>query len=243
MSAAAPTGSSRGDVVSIPSSARSAPNLVASRVSPSSAGGSSLASSRAQASSASPVASSAAAPQKIVQTIAPRSKTTEQAGEDSASVLPATWPSPQGATSSQKAANIINLPASPAPGSQSSSARTDTGVVLASATEEVADSGSSSAGNTSAVASGRFGHDPDYRWLRGRLEYSQIDRCWKLRYIPIDGETDSYGGSVMLAETPKLSGFERGDFVEIRGRVVPPQSGGKTFAAGYEVSDIQRLGT
>ncbi|MDZ7617026.1 MAG: hypothetical protein U1E05_08480, partial [Patescibacteria group bacterium] len=44
---------------------------------------------------------------------------------------------------------------------------------------------------------GQYGFDPSYAWLRGRLEYSQVDRRWKLRYIPVDGNTDQYGGSVV----------------------------------------------
>jgi hypothetical protein len=88
----------------------------------------------------------------------------------------------------------------------------------------------------------RYGHDPAYCWLIGRLEYSQADRRWKLRYIPIDGTTDEFGGSVMLADTPLLSGYERGDFVEIHGRPLASQTDAKTFAAAYEISQIRHLG-
>jgi len=85
-----------------------------------------------------------------------------------------------------------------------------------------------------------YGHDPAYGWLRGKLEYSQIDSRWKLRYIPIDGKTDKYGGSVVLADPALLGGCERGDFVEINGRLggQDPKNG---FAPTYHPAEVKRL--
>ncbi len=85
-----------------------------------------------------------------------------------------------------------------------------------------------------------YGHDPDYKFLRGKLEYSQIDRRWKLRYIPIDGRTDRYGGSVVLPDTSLLSGCERGDFIEVRGQIGrhDPKKG---FAPTYQADEVKRL--
>lgn len=92
------------------------------------------------------------------------------------------------------------------------------------------------------AAQARYGYDPEYRWLRGRLEYSAIDRRWKLRYIPIDGQTDRYGGSVILADEALLAGCERGQFVEVQGHVGKhdPRAG---FAPEYVVSALKRLGS
>ncbi len=84
-----------------------------------------------------------------------------------------------------------------------------------------------------------YGHDPGYAWLKGRLEYSNIDRRWKLRYIPIDGQTDSHGGSVMLSESSLLAGFASGDFIAVQGAL-----GGRTsnaFAPEYELTRVKRL--
>ncbi len=92
-----------------------------------------------------------------------------------------------------------------------------------------------------AASAATFGHDADYRRLRGQLEYSQIDRCWRLRYLPVGGQTDRYGGSVLLEETPRLSGFERGDFVEITGRISSLADGKTTFAPHFEVAEIRAL--
>jgi len=90
-------------------------------------------------------------------------------------------------------------------------------------------------------AAGSYGYDTSYAWLRGRLEFSPIDQQWKLRYIPLDGETDDYGGSVVLEDEVKLAGCERGDFVEIHGRVLPeaPKSG---FSPVYGITSLKRLG-
>lgn len=88
-----------------------------------------------------------------------------------------------------------------------------------------------------------YGYDPNYAWLRGRLEYSQVDRRWKLRYIPIDGETDDYGGSVVLPDPSVLSGCERGDFIEVRGKPgEAPTDTQKGFAPVYHVTQVKRSG-
>ncbi len=88
-----------------------------------------------------------------------------------------------------------------------------------------------------------YGHHDQYLWLRGRIEYSSIDKRWKLRYIPLDaaeGRIDNYGGSVVLVETEKLSAFESGDFVMVRGRV-GEQSTSKGFAPLYHVEQVSPL--
>jgi hypothetical protein len=98
---------------------------------------------------------------------------------------------------------------------------------------------SSSAG--SVVPRARFGFDPEYAWLRGRLEYSEIDHRWKLRYIPIDGTTDEYGGSVVLEETSRLAGCERGDFVEVHGQIARDGEDDRGYAPNFKISRIERL--
>ncbi len=91
-----------------------------------------------------------------------------------------------------------------------------------------------------APAAGNYGFDPAYTWLRGRLEYSQVDRRWKLRYIPVDGATDQHGGSVVIANEAALAGAERGEFVAVRGRIAGTEDG-HGFAPLYEVTALQRL--
>lgn len=87
---------------------------------------------------------------------------------------------------------------------------------------------------------GQFNHDPGYQALSGKLEYSASTRLWKLRYIPIDGETDAYGGSVVLADSQLLDGFRPGEFVAVRGRVASDRPAGKGFAPRYEVDNLER---
>ncbi|MBN2217117.1 MAG: hypothetical protein JW719_07055 [Pirellulales bacterium] len=88
----------------------------------------------------------------------------------------------------------------------------------------------------------RYGHDPAYAWLRGRLEYSDVAKRWKLRYIPINGETDRFGGSVVLGETTLLADLEQGDFVEIRGRLLTGENGHWGYAPVYEVAQLRPIG-
>jgi hypothetical protein len=88
----------------------------------------------------------------------------------------------------------------------------------------------------------RFAHDAQYQWLNGRLEFSQLDRRWKLRYIEIDGETDGFGGSVILADASALEGFRPGEFVTVRGVVDTTQTRAGSFAPAYRLQQIQRTG-
>lgn len=87
----------------------------------------------------------------------------------------------------------------------------------------------------------RYGYDSQYGWLRGKLEYSPVKKRWKLRYIPIDGATDEYGGSVVLSDASVLGGCERGDFVEVRGQPAGREDGPTGVAPEYDVSSLKRL--
>ena len=87
---------------------------------------------------------------------------------------------------------------------------------------------------------GPYGYEPSYRWLKGHLEYSPTNQRWKLRYIPITGRTDGYGGSVMLEDSPALKDLHRGDAVMIEGQIVGDSEPG-SFAPLYRVERVSRI--
>jgi hypothetical protein len=93
---------------------------------------------------------------------------------------------------------------------------------------------------SSPADAGNYGFDPGYRWLKGHLEYSPSDRRWKLRYIPITGRTDEYGGSVILEDSPALSQMRRGEAVIIEGQLVGDAERG-SFAPLYRVQRVSKL--
>ena len=86
----------------------------------------------------------------------------------------------------------------------------------------------------------RYAHAADYTSLRGRLEYSASSRQWKLRYIPIDGDTDKFGGSVVLSNATALQGYKTGEFVAARGIISSTTSGTHSFSPNYELSRVER---
>ncbi len=90
----------------------------------------------------------------------------------------------------------------------------------------------------SATSDGRYGHDPQYQWLRGQIEYGQGDACWRLRYIPAGSPADSLGGRVILCNAQALSGYERGQFVQVRGRLVQKTSR-RGCVTVYEVTEVR----
>lgn len=62
----------------------------------------------------------------------------------------------------------------------------------------------------------RYGHAPDYSWLRGQLQLgSGRESCWYIRYDPAGN--DPYGGQLLLiGNMPDI--FKNGDFVQVRGQ-------------------------
>jgi hypothetical protein len=93
---------------------------------------------------------------------------------------------------------------------------------------------------TSAADASMYGYDASYRRLKGHLEYSPTNQRWKLRYIPITGRTDQYGGSVMLEDSPALKELHRGDAVIIEGQIVGDSEPG-SFAPLYRAERISRI--
>ena len=76
-----------------------------------------------------------------------------------------------------------------------------------------------SAGKGPTDQGATYGFDGNYAWLHGQLEYSAATKVWKLRYVPIDGPTDRFGGSVVLADSDLLAGHKAGEFVAVKGQL------------------------
>jgi hypothetical protein len=93
---------------------------------------------------------------------------------------------------------------------------------------------------SSASTRPEYAFTPDYTALSGRLEYSRTSKQWKLRYIPIDGKTDAYGGSVVLPNSPELAAFKSGDRVAVRGRLAGGPSAG-SFSPLYQLEHVERM--
>ncbi|MBN2474088.1 MAG: hypothetical protein JXB62_05750 [Pirellulales bacterium] len=191
--------------------------------------------------------------QRVVRTLQPRSQAQAAEAEQVAIPRPALGAAPREPRLldvAEDAIDIMDLPAASASsasgGTQSKSAaqgfRLVSGAEASGQSSEVATAVGFSKPKTDppqtrSAAQVSYGHASDYAWIRGKLEYSQIDRQWKLRYIPVEGETDDFGGSVVVSNPSALTGHERGDFVEIAGRLVDREVK-KGFAPTYEVSTV-----
>jgi len=200
-----------------------------------------------------------ASPDRIVRTVEPRATRSAGAslGSDAGRAT-SVRDEPGRVILPQRMIDIMDLPPPGSTHGARSASRTDRGAIrLVSATAErggnsAAPPQSSTRYSTSSGDKPRdsfsprasYGHDPEYRWLRGRLEYSEIDRRWKLRYIPIDGTTDEFGGSVVLSDASRLSGYERGQFVEVHGGLGhPPEDEDRGYAPEFQIHEIKRQGT
>ena len=236
----------KGDPIEIPVSARRSIPLGSEAVaaSPSSLAANPSSRPAAAASSAAASPGPPNVPERIVQTIAPRSE--DLARQRPAVYSPPSPTRPDAAGAAGTAVDIMYLK----PGGRGAEVSRDDRVELASAVAPVSKPEAAAA----AVAEeplarskrrdplGDYGYSTDYRRLRGRLEYLEKEQCWKLRYIPIDGVTDQYGGSVVLEQSAALAGFRRGDLVEVRGELGDPAPDGKDFAPAYQVAEIRALG-
>jgi hypothetical protein len=80
----------------------------------------------------------------------------------------------------------------------------------------------------------RYGHAADYSWVQGEVQRTR--KGWRLRYASLD-ETDTYGGSVTLADDPQLSQMKEGDVYRIEGRLQNPES--HFSAPTYVVKEIR----
>lgn len=195
--------------------------------------------------------------ERVIRILEPRPRASEDSRQatDGHPTVAAAPGEPRRLGVATRAVDIMELPEAGTSRSASSdrTAPDSAGFRLVSGTGPADDSagvtaavGSSLAATNDAAAAAEFapragyGYDLDYAWVRGKLEYSEIDRCWKLRYIPVDGETDRYGGSMALPDASVLTGCERGDFVEIHGRV-GHQDLKKGYAPTYEVAEVKRL--
>jgi hypothetical protein len=124
------------------------------------------------------------------------------------------------------------------------SAANNTGVVHAAATMAPEDFGRVVLVSGQAVAAPdepqrapeRFAHANDYSRLQGRLEHLASRNEWKLRYIPIDGDTDQYGGSVVIANPDQLGSLAAGEFVVVEGQLEPAASDSLSYAPPFRVA-------
>ncbi len=96
------------------------------------------------------------------------------------------------------------------------------------------------AASPAASSTANYGYDSQYRWVKGKLEYSQSARTWRLRYIPPDAANDNYGGSMILSDANKLAGFQHGDYVVAYGSLGQTGADKGSFAALYNVERIQK---
>jgi hypothetical protein len=71
--------------------------------------------------------------------------------------------------------------------------------------------------------------DPEYAWLRGRLERSEGGTDWIFRYISEEEQQDKHVGTVVLAGKKlsllKEGHYQPGEFVEIEGRFATENPG------------------
>ena len=80
------------------------------------------------------------------------------------------------------------------------------------------------------VTGGRYGYDPQYTWLKGRLERSKSTAVEAAVY-PDGPATDRYGGSVVL-DGEQVAGLKAHEFVMVRGQLASRAASGRELCPG-----------
>jgi hypothetical protein len=108
------------------------------------------------------------------------------------------------------------------------------------ATPELSSTKTTVASETDSVDGSRYGHDQNYHWLIGTVDYSRIQDAWVLRYASWE-EEDRYGGCVTLVASGRGIAFKRGQTVRVEGELIDPNS--QQLRPAFQVRNIRVLGS
>jgi hypothetical protein len=86
----------------------------------------------------------------------------------------------------------------------------------------------------------RYGHDANYHWLVGTLDYSRIQDAWLLRYVSLEDE-DRYGGCVTLVAPGQGVALKSGQTVRVEGVLIDPNS--QQLRPAFQVRNIRVVGS
>lgn len=94
---------------------------------------------------------------------------------------------------------------------------------------------------SAAHAHSGYGHSPDYSWVMGRLEHSNLEGgFWMIRYQARDDKPDEYGGHFVLRFHGKPpAAMKDGAMVAIHGAVAKDVMGIQMAGTYYNVQRIQ----
>lgn len=94
--------------------------------------------------------------------------------------------------------------------------------------------------DTSLPETQRYGHDANYHWLIGTLDYSRIQDAWVLRYVSLE-EDDRYGGCVTLVAPGSSRNLKPGQTVRVEGALIDPSS--SQLRPAFQVRSIRVVGS
>jgi len=83
-----------------------------------------------------------------------------------------------------------------------------------------------------------MGHDPEYHWLVGTLEFSRYQQATLLRYTSAD-QDDRYGGSVTLLIPNRMNNYKPGQVVRVEGSLIDP--GSQQMQPAFVVTNISAV--
>ena len=86
-----------------------------------------------------------------------------------------------------------------------------------------------------------YGFNEDYTQLSGKLEYSQFDGRWLLRYVAPGSRPDTYGGAAVLVLPGPPAGLRNGDFVTAQGRFDGGGSSGSPVFTAVSIAPQQAV--
>ena len=85
-----------------------------------------------------------------------------------------------------------------------------------------------------------FGHDPQYRWIQGTVDFDDASNTWSVMYDDHPDDKDQLGGDLTLADHPKLRTLRPGDVVRFEGMISDQEEDARQKPV-YRITSIKKL--
>jgi hypothetical protein len=85
-----------------------------------------------------------------------------------------------------------------------------------------------------------YGHDPDFEWVQGVVEFDEISKTWLIMYNDKPRKSDQLGGELTIADDPLLVRLRNGDVVRCEGTLDPNERDGRDKPL-FRITSLRKL--
>ena len=96
------------------------------------------------------------------------------------------------------------------------------------------------AASSARVKPSPYGHDPEFTWVQGKVEFDKATKTWYITYDDHPPASDQLGGDLPLADHPMLARLRTGDMVRMEGAIDESEADARGKPV-YQVSRFKKL--